>query len=137
MISEQEALAKILSRTQALPPRTLPIELAHGCFLGRDVAARLPLPLFDNSAMDGYAVIAKDSMQGRQLRVVGEQPAGVDRRLHVRSGEAVRIFTGAPIPSGADAIVMQEDVTRDSGQIVVNTGVETGEFIRRRGRAIE
>ena len=70
---------------------------------------------------------------GNNSSVVGEQPAGVDRRLHVRSGEAVRIFTGAPIPSGADAVVMQEDVTRDSDQIVVNADVEPGEFIRRRG----
>jgi molybdopterin molybdotransferase len=133
MITEEEALAKILSRTQVLPPRTLAVENARGCFLAHDVAARLPLPLFDNSAMDGYAVIAGDSKRGSQLRVVGEQPAGVDRRLHVRDGEAVRIFTGAPIPSGADAVVMQEDVTRDSDQIVVNTEVEVGEFIRRRG----
>ena len=133
MITEEEALAKILSRTQAMPPRTLAIECANGCFLAHDAVARLPLPLFDNSAMDGYALIAKDCAHGKQLRVVGEQPAGVDRRLHVRSGEAVRIFTGAPIPSGADAVVMQEDVTRDSDQIVINAEVEPGEFIRRRG----
>ena len=133
MITEEEALAKILSRTAALPPRTLSIERACGCFLAHDVAARLSLPLFDNSAMDGYAVIAKDSARNKQLRVVGEQPAGLDRRLHVGSGEAVRIFTGAPIPSGADAVVMQEDVARDSDQIVVNAEVKAGEFIRRRG----
>jgi molybdopterin molybdotransferase len=133
MITEEEALAKILSRTQPLPPRPLAIEEASGCFLARDVAARLPLPLFDNSAMDGYAVIAKDCVGGKRLRVADEQPAGLDRHLRVRSGEAVRIFTGAPIPSGADAVVMQEDVIRESDQIIVNTEVEVGEFIRRRG----
>jgi molybdopterin molybdotransferase len=133
MITEEEALAKILSRTRPLPTRTLPIECGAGCFLAHDVVARLPLPLFDNSAMDGYAVIAKDGRPNTRLRVVGEQPAGVDRRLHVRSGEAARIFTGAPIPAGADAVVMQEDVKRESDQIIVNTEVEVGEFIRRRG----
>ena len=133
MITEEEALAKILSRTESLPPRTLAVEQAGGCFLLRDVSARLPLPLFDNSAMDGYAVIASDCTRNKRLRVVGEQPAGVDRGLQVRNGEAVRIFTGAPIPAGADAVVMQEDVTRDGDEIAVNTEVESGEFIRRRG----
>ena len=133
MLSEEETRAKILERVHLLPVRKIPLECACGCFVAGDVLARLPLPLFDNSAMDGYAVVAKDCMKGRRLRVVEEQPAGVDRRLHVRSGEAVRIFTGAPIPSGADAVVMQEDVTRDSDHVVVNAEVETGEFIRRRG----
>lgn len=133
MLSEEDARAKILERVQLLPARKVPVQRARGCFVAKDVFSRLPLPLFDNSAMDGYAVIANDCIRDARLRVVGEQPAGVDRKLHVRSGEAVRIFTGAPIPSGADAIVMQEDVTRDSDQIVVNADVERGEFIRRRG----
>jgi len=67
------------------------------------------------------------------LRVVGEQPAGVDRKLRVSNGEALRIFTGAPIPQGANAIVMQEDVTRVGDGIVVNTDVDPDEFIRKRG----
>jgi molybdopterin molybdotransferase len=66
------------------------------------------------------------------LRVTGEQPAGLDRQLRVSAGEAIRIFTGAPIPAGADAVVMQEDVTRDGDQIVLNTEVTPDEFIRRR-----
>src|SRR5205814_10009327 len=60
--------------------------------------SQLPLPMFDNSAMDGYAVIARDCKKGTRLRVIGEQPAGVARKLRVSNGEAVRIFTGAPIP---------------------------------------
>ena len=62
--------------------------------------------------MDGYAVVASSCKKGGRLRVIGEQPAGPDRKLRVSAGEAVRIFTGAPLPQGADAIVMQEDVTR-------------------------
>ena len=65
--------------------------------------------------------------------MIGEQPAGLDRKLRVGHGEAVRIFTGAPVPKGADAIVMQEDVTRNGTDISVNVDVEAGEFIRRRG----
>ena len=69
----------------------------------------------------------------KALRVVGEQPAGVDRKLRVSPGEAVRIFTGAPMPEGADAVVMQEDVRADGSEIFINTEVEVGEFVRRRG----
>ena len=83
--------------------------------------------------MDGYAVVASSCRKGERLRVIGEQPAGLDRKLRVGHGEAVRIFTGAPVPQGADAIVMQEDVTRNGTDISVNADVEAGEFIRRRG----
>jgi molybdopterin molybdotransferase len=91
------------------------------------------MPGFDNSAMDGYAVVASASRTGERLRVIGEQPAGLDRQLRVSPGEAVRIFTGAPIPVGADAVVMQEDVTREGDAIVLNVDVNAGEFVRRRG----
>ena len=83
--------------------------------------------------MDGYAVVAASCAPGARLRVVGEQPAGVDRKLTVRSGEAVRILTGAPLPAGADAIIMQEDVTLEGEAIVLNADVAAGEFVRRRG----
>src|ERR1700737_4105243 len=141
MISEEEAREKIVETVQPLPARRLPIFRpgsgqalqALDCFAAEDYVARLPLPNFDNSAMDGYAVIASDCRSGARLRLAGEQPAGVDRQLRVGSGEAVRIFTGAPVPAGADAIVTQEDVTRAGDEIVVNVDVNVGEFIRRRG----
>jgi molybdopterin molybdotransferase len=133
MITEEEARTRILAKINALPGRTVPLSSALGCFSTRHVAARLALPVFDNSAMDGYAVVASSCEKGRRLRVTGEQPAGPDRRLRVAPGEAVRIFTGAPMPEGADAVVMQEDVTRDGHEIVLNTEVEAGEFVRRRG----
>ena len=133
VISEEEALEKILDTVRPLPARKLSISKSLGCFAAEDYFARLPLPAFDNSAMDGYAVVANSCSKGRRLRVIGEQPAGRDKQLCVSRGEAVRIFTGAPVPRGADAIVMQEDVTRDGNEIVVNTDVEAGEFVRRRG----
>ena len=133
MISEEEARKKILEAVQPLPARKLSISKSLDSFAAEDHFARLPLPAFDNSAMDGYAVMASSCKKGQRLCVISEQPAGVDRKLRVSSGEAVRIFTGAPVPAGADAVVMQEDVARDGDEIVINTHVEAGEFIRRRG----
>jgi molybdopterin molybdotransferase len=133
MISEEEARTRILEKVSPLRERTVPLSSALHCFSARDLTAGLPLPTFDNSAMDGYAVVAGSCKKGEPLRVIGEQPAGPDRKLRVSPGEAVRIFTGAPMPTGADAIVMQEDVTRDGDEIVINTDVEAGEFVRRRG----
>ena len=133
IISEEEARAKILETIRPLPPRRLSISKALDCFAAEDYFARLPLPNFDNSAMDGYAVVASSCAPGKRLRVVGEQAAGLDQQLRASAGDAVRIFTGAPIPAGADAIVMQEDVTREGGEIVVNVDVDPGEFVRRRG----
>jgi len=145
MISEEEARAKILENLRLLPARRVRIDSrapivsglsilqALDCFAAQDYFARLPLPNFDNSAMDGYAVIASDCRSGARLRVVAEQPAGVDRQLRLSPGETIRIFTGAPMPLGADAVVMQEDVAREGDQIVVSVDVDPGEFVRKRG----
>jgi len=133
MISEEEARRRVLQSVGSLRERTVPLSNALDCFSTTEVVARLPLPTFDNSAMDGYAVVASSSRKGARLKVIGEQPAGPDRQLRISPGEAVRIFTGAPIPPGADAVVMQEDTTREGDEIVVNVPVNPGEFIRRRG----
>jgi molybdopterin molybdotransferase len=133
VISEEEARTRILKNITPLPERKVPLATALDCFAAQDYFAQLPLPAFDNSAMDGYAVVASSCKKGGRLRVIGEQPAGLDRKLRVGHGEAVRIFTGAPVPQGADAIVMQEDVTRHGSDISLNVEVEPGEFVRRRG----
>lgn len=133
MITEDEALAHILNSVKARPLRRVPLAQARERFAARDVFARLALPLFDNSAMDGYAVAAGSCRPGQSQRVVGEQPAGLDRKLQIGPGEAVRIFTGAPMPGGADAVVMQEDVRREGSEIFLNAEVVPGEFVRRRG----
>ena len=133
MISEQEARQRILENVSPLAERTVPLASALHCFAAQEYRARLPLPVFDNSAMDGYAVVANSAKKGARLRVTGEQPAGRDRKLRVCPGETVRIFTGAPIPGGADSVIMQEDVTRLDDDIVVNTDVAAGEFVRSRG----
>jgi molybdopterin molybdotransferase len=132
MISEDEARAKIWQTIAPLPKRKVALSEALDGFAAEDYFAHVSLPVFDNSAMDGYAVVAKSSAPGQRLRVSGEQPAGVDRKLRLAAGEAIRIFTGASIPAGADAVVMQEDVTRDGDDIVINEKVTSGDFIRRK-----
>jgi len=133
MISEDEARAKILEAIRRRSTRQISLADALDRFAAEDLFARLPLPTFDNSAMDGYAVVASSCARGKRLCVVGEQPAGLDRHLRINLGEALRIFTGAPMPSGADAVVMQEDVTREGNEIVLNVDVDVGEFVRPRG----
>jgi molybdopterin molybdotransferase len=133
MTSEEDALAAVLARVSTLPGRKLPLLESLGRFAAQDAFALWPLPAFDNSAMDGYAVQADSCRAGTKLRVVGEQPAGADSGLTIGAGEAIRIFTGAPLPAGADAVIMQEDVTREAETVVVQCGVEPGEFVRRKG----
>jgi molybdopterin molybdotransferase len=133
VITEGEALTHILKSVKPLAPRRVPLAQARDGFAAQDIFARLALPAFDNSAMDGYAVVAGSCRLGKSQRLIGEQPAGVDRKLRIAAGEAVRVFTGAPIPEGADAVIMQEDVRRDGSEIFLNAEVEPGEFVRRRG----
>jgi molybdopterin molybdotransferase len=133
MISEEDARSKVLDAIQIVPARHVLLSEALGCFAAEDYFARLPLPNFHNSAMDGYAVVASSCRKGERLRVIGEQSAGLDRQHSISPGEAVRIFTGAPIPRGADAVVMQEDVSREGDAFVLNVDVDPGDFVRRRG----
>ena len=133
MITEEEALARILASVHPLPSRAVSIVDALNCFTARDIFAAVASPPFDNSSMDGYAVVAAACRSGARLKVVGEQPAGVDRRLHVACGEALRIFTGAPMPVGADAVIMQEETRVEGDEVVLLADVAPGENVRRRG----
>lgn len=133
MISESAALERILSAVMPLPPVSEALFEALDRHAVQDVPATVPIPAFDQSSMDGYALRAAESTADRSLRVPGEQPAGLDRGLHVTPGCAVRIFTGAPIPAGADAVIMQEDVRREGDHIVCVEPVAQGENIRRAG----
>ncbi|NNE93314.1 MAG: molybdopterin molybdotransferase MoeA, partial [Verrucomicrobiales bacterium] len=137
MIEEIEARRKILDSTETGPVMWVPLSMSTGAFAGETIGARIDSPLFDNSAMDGYAVRASECRTGDTLRVAkAVQAAGPDVGHVVHPGEAVRIFTGAPVPPGADAVIMQEDVKfadERKTKIEVLEGVEEGEFIRRRG----
>jgi molybdopterin molybdotransferase len=134
MISEEEARSKIFEAVPRLPMTSVSLADALDCFAAEEARASVPIPAFDNSAMDGYAVIATSATKGARLRIVGEQPAGVSRDLKIAAGEAVRIFTGAPMPTGADAVVMQEETERDGDFVVIRAEkIALGEFVRKAG----
>lgn len=133
MLSEKEALENLLAAVPVLPACLVPVTTAHGLHVAEDILASIPLPGFDNSMMDGYAVHAADTEKTAILPVVGEQPAGRDLGLACLPGQAVRIFTGSPMPAGADAVIMQEDVDRTPEGILCRDSVIVGENVRRAG----
>lgn len=133
LLTEQETLRRILDATETLATEEVPIAVAGDRVLANTLFARIPLPAFNNSSMDGYAVIAREARPGTKLSVVGEQSAGLNRQLRVQSGTAVRIFTGAPLPEGADAVLMQEDAERAGHEIIVHTELQPAENVRMRG----
>ncbi len=133
MISESDALARVLEAMTTLPAERMALFEALDRYAAQEVTATVPIPAFDQSAMDGYALIAAESRTTQPLKVTAEQAAGVDAGLRLQSGCAIRIFTGAPIPTGADAVIMQEDVRREGDGIVCTEPVAEGENIRRAG----
>ena len=121
MIELEEALSRLLGSIVPLASEIVPLRHSAGRFLATSILAPIPLPPFDNSMFDGYAVRAADASQASReiparLRITGEVPAGSAWPGSLNEGEAVRIFTGAPLPAGADAIVMQEDTVLDSSE---------------------
>lgn len=136
MISVAEALAQILADLPVMPSETVSVADAHGRVLAADVLARVTQPPANVSAMDGYAVRAADVADvPATLRRIGQAPAGGAFAGKVGPGEAVRIFTGGPVPDGADAIVIQEDVDAGDGDdlIVVREGAPAGRYVRKQG----
>ncbi|ADG78953.1 molybdopterin molybdotransferase MoeA [Tsukamurella paurometabola] len=140
MITVDQHRNRILAAALPLPPVDTALAEADGLVLAQDVVGRWPVPLFDNSAMDGYAVRAADAAVGARLRVVADVPAGGSADPRFGPGEAVRIMTGAPVPTDADAIVPLEatdlGVTPGAaapGAIVVRAAPLAGAHVRRRG----
>jgi molybdopterin molybdotransferase len=109
----------------------LPLQAAAGRVLAEAVCGTLPLPVFDHSAMDGYAVAITPG--GSTFRLVGRTAAGEAQAATLAPGEAVRIFTGAPIPAGADAVLMQEYASVEGDQVRATRPLAAGENIRRAG----
>ncbi|MBC7135501.1 MAG: molybdopterin molybdotransferase MoeA [Oceanibaculum nanhaiense] len=134
MIPVEEALAKILAALTPLGAEEISVEAALGRVLAEDVAARVTQPPKPVSAMDGYAVKAADvASVPTTLTVIGEAPAGRGYQGTVESGQAVRIFTGAPLPDGADSIVIQEDTEASGNQVTVKEAPAPGNFVRPAG----
>jgi molybdopterin molybdotransferase len=132
MLTEQEALQHILSCVTPLPTQQVLLrEALHG-YAAQAVHASVPLPGFDNSAMDGYAVRAEDTRSCDPLRIIAVVAAGDVAGTSLEPHTAIRIFTGAPMPAGADAVIMQEDVTTDAekSSIICKEPVEPGENVR-------
>src|SRR5438132_7433865 len=137
MLTVEEAFEQILSRITPLGTELVELTAALGRVLAEPVVSRRELPPWPNSSMDGYAVRADDTRAGGvRLVVVGRIIAGSRPAGTVRTGEAMRIFTGAPLPNGADAVVPQEDVTADGERVRIPRAVERGAFVRSAGEDV-
>lgn len=137
-----EHLAAILDALEPAPPVAVPLTEALGLVVAEDVVARVDLPGFDNSSMDGYAVRSV-SLEGAEgggevtLAIVGEVAAGDDPAFTVGAGEAARIMTGARVPEGADAVIAIEDTDGAStGEVLCRATAPAGQFVRRRGEDV-
>src|SRR5688500_3629081 len=130
MRSVEDTAALITSRLVAVEEsETVGLAIADGRILARDMVASLPLPPFTNSAVDGYALRGDDLPDAveKALPVVGRIQAGAASDRPVAPGQAIRIFTGAPLPEGVDTVYMQEDVRiDDAGRVVLPPGLKRG-----------
>jgi molybdopterin molybdotransferase len=138
MESVDAYLAEILAAIRPLAPRELSLEDADGGVLAEDITAQWPLPPFDNSAMDGYAVRAADTAAATAdapvtLPVAGEVAAGDTREHQLAPGSCLRIMTGAPLPAGADAVVPVELTDGGTTQVAIGAAVTAGDSVRRAG----
>ncbi|MGO9080178.1 MAG: gephyrin-like molybdotransferase Glp [Streptosporangiaceae bacterium] len=138
MDSVDTYLAEIVAAIAPLPPRELSLAQAEGAVLAGDVTARHPLPPFDNSAMDGYAVRAADTAGATEqapvvLPVTGEAPAGDTTLRTLAPGTAIAIMTGAMLPGGADAIVPVEATDGGMAKVAIRVPAEPGASVRRAG----
>lgn len=134
MRSVEEALAQVLAGVLPLGSESVPVFGALGRVLAENIVATMDVPRWPNSAMDGYAVRAVDT-PGR-LTVTDSVAAGQLSQLTVETGQAARIFTGAPLPSGANAVVMQEDVEREGGFVTIRQAAAIGQHIRPQGQDV-
>jgi len=140
MMSVDEAVGIIAARVKPVAEtESVALGAADGRVLARPIAAPLPLPPFTNSAVDGYAVASRDLPQSeaRAFAVTGRIAAGASAIPVIQPGQAMRIFTGAPMPEGADTVFMQEDVKiADDGQVVLPAGLRPGANVRPAGEDI-
>jgi molybdopterin molybdotransferase len=141
VLSVAEALERVLADVSVLGIETVRLDEALGRVLAEPVIATREVPPWDNSSMDGYAVQAADTATASGERpvvmsVVGEVTAGRVADRELRSGQAYRILTGAPMPRGSDAVVPQEEVRRDGSRVEIAQPVQRGAYVRPRGEDI-
>ncbi len=141
MRSVEDHIKHVLSGITPLEPLVLPLQETLGCVLAEDVFAPWPLPSFDNSSMDGYAVISSDIASATEaspvsLDVIDDVAAGSRANVRVVPGSAVRIMTGAPMPDGADSVVPVEGTDGGTDKVRISRRVDGGAYIRRAGEDI-
>jgi len=132
-VAQAQAICLELAHSVRLATETLPLAEAAGRTLANPARATRAQPPFDAAAMDGYAVAADAVAIGARFTVVGESAAGHGWTGTLLPGQAIRIFTGAPVPSGANAVVIQEDIARDGDRITLQPDLGTGPNIRPKG----
>jgi len=145
MLELEEAISRILSAVRPLGHELVTLREAAGRVLAESVISPVDLPIFDNSAMDGYGVRSADLASASAgnpsaLRLIGKAAAGEVFKGKIEAGTCVRLFTGSPMPNGADAVVMQEDARPDPArpdQVWILDTVKTGENVRLRGEDVK
>ncbi len=142
MLSVEQYLDLVLASVHELPPMELPISDVNGCVLAQDIYARWPLPSFDNSSMDGYAVIANDLVGASEstpviLPVIDDIPAGFKSLETLQSGQVIRIMTGAPMPAGADSVIPIESTDGGSKTVQIRAAIDFGSCIRHEGEDVK
>jgi len=137
VISVEQALERVLEAVVPAVSERVCLDQAHGRVLAEDVVAGLDLPPWDNSAMDGFAVVASDTTSvPARLAVAGVLMAGDTPQNSVQPGSCVRIMTGAPMPEGANAVVMFENTDRGLEEVVIHKSVEPGRNVRNQGNDV-
>ena len=134
MISVSQALDHLFALTPVLPPEPVTLLQASGRVLSTDAVAKRAQPPFSASAMDGYALRNDEAAPGATFQVIGEAAAGHAFHSEIGPGQCVRIFTGAPVPNGADRVIIQEDVERDGDIITLQSDLDASTYIREIGQ---
>lgn len=133
LLPVKDATIRVLAGVEPLEAETIPLEESFGRVLAKDLIALRTQPPLAMSAMDGYAVCAADTAKGASLKVIGESAAGHPFKGDIQTGECIRIFTGAPLPKAADAILIQENTKRHDQTITVLEAVTKGRYVRPAG----
>jgi len=142
MIDYADALRRVVAKAKPLPAESVRLTASLGRTLAQSVRARAPIPPFSKATMDGYAVRAADTRpeaagRAAELVVIEDLPAGRISRRAINPGQAVRIMTGAPLPKGADAVVMVEDTAKARDRVKIFRAVSPGDNIGRAGEDLE
>ena len=138
MISVPKAKKLLLRNVNILPVSDISVIDSLGSILQKDIVSPVNLPPFDQSAMDGYALLFSDYIKKNKIKIVGEIPAGKYFKQKLIAGQAVRIFTGAPVPNGADTVIMQEKISLVNDCLIINDPfLKEGANIRKAGSQIK